>query len=40
MYDFPGGAYGKNPSANAGDKRCRFNPLARKIPEEGNDNPL
>ena len=34
MYDFPGGTYGKNLSANAGDKRCKFNPLARKIPEE------
>ena len=30
----------KNPSANAEDRRCRFNAFARKIPEEGNDNPL
>ena len=30
----------KNLSANAGHKRCRFNPLARKIPEEGNGNSL
>ena len=30
----------KNPSANAGDETCGFNPCAGRSPEEGNGNPL
>ena len=30
--DFPGGAVVKNPSANAGHKRCEFDPWIGKIP--------
>ena len=29
---FPGGTSGKNPPANAGDMRCRFDPWVGKIP--------
>ena len=30
----------KNPSANAGDETCGFNPCAGRSPEEGHGNPL
>ena len=38
---FPGSSSGKKPPDNAGDiKRHRFHPWVRKIPGEGNGNPL
>ena len=37
---FPGGASGKNPPANAGDMRRRFNPWVRKIPGGGHGKTL
>ena len=37
---FPGGLARKESPCNAGDGRCRLNPWVRKIPGEGNGNPL
>ena len=36
--DFAGGASGKESSCQC--RRCRFDPLVRKIPGEGTSNPL
>ena len=41
MLDFPGGVSGKESDCECGRcKRCGFNPWVRKIPREGNGNPL
>ena len=41
MLDFPGGVSGKESDCQCGRcKRCGFNPWIRKIPREGNGNPL
>ena len=38
---FPGGASGKEPTCQFKRcERCGFDPLVRKIPREGNGNPL
>ena len=33
------GSEGKESACNARDKKCRFNPLVRRSPGEGNGNP-